>query len=167
MSANSWSPIWQGILDSSIWEEPDHVLRVFVALLSLKGMDDVVQFDDYKLARRIHMDLDMPRFLDALRILASPDLKRPGQEFEGRRIEKVDGGWKLLNGEKYREMMKLENKRARDRRAQAMARQRKKQPQNVPGAREQQYDKAVADGNDALAERIMDGVNQTDEGAKE
>jgi len=57
--------------------------------------------------------------LDALRILSEPDLRRKeNQEHEGRRIKAVDDGWLVINGEKYRDKVREEMKKARNRRAQ-------------------------------------------------
>lgn len=120
---NSWSPLADGIVDSSIWEEEDHVFRVFIGMLSIKGPDHVVRMDSYKLSRRLHME--HPVVLDALRVLSSPDTKRLGQPHEGRRLQAVEGGWLFLNGEAYREQVRLIMKRARDARAQANYRARK------------------------------------------
>ena len=119
----SWSPLSDGLVDSSIWEEPDHVFRVFIGMLSIKGPDHVVRMDSYKLHRRLHMDHAL--VLDALKVLSSPDSKRVGQPHEGRRLAAVDGGWVFLNGEEYREKVSLIMKRARLARAQANYRAKK------------------------------------------
>ncbi len=121
---NAWAPLWNGLVDSSIWEEPDHVFRVFIAMLTLKDMDHIVRpFDSYKFARRIHMEVG--QVLDALKVLSSPDRLRSDQEFEGRRIQAVEEGWLILNGAKYRDAVQLEMRRTRNRKAQANYRARK------------------------------------------
>lgn len=131
---NSWSPLSDGLVDSSIWEEPDHVFRVFIGMLSIKGPDHVVRMDSYKLHRRLHMDHAL--VLDALKVMSSPDKRRLGQPHEGRRIEAVEGGWVFLNGEEYREQMSAIMKRARDARAQANYRAKKAgKPLPYPPAR--------------------------------
>lgn len=137
------------MVDSSIWEEPDHVFRVFMAMMSLKDADHIVRFDGYKLARRIHMDDEMEKVLDALKIMASPDSRRPGQEYDGRRIKAVPEGWLMLNGEKYRAMVQLEMKRARNRRAQAALRERRK-GKPLPG--EEQFVSMEKKGEDVSQE---------------
>jgi hypothetical protein len=120
---NGWAPLDDGLVDSSVWEEPDHVFRTFIGMMSLKGPDHIVRMDSYKLHRRMHMEL--PLLLDALKVLTSPDKKRLGQPYEGRRLEAVDGGWRFINGEKYREQVRLLMKRARNARAQANWRAKK------------------------------------------
>jgi hypothetical protein len=42
-------------------------------------------------------------FDNAIKVLESPDNDSRSPEYEGRRIEKVDGGWLILNYKKYRE----------------------------------------------------------------
>src|SRR5277367_6343465 len=50
--------------------------------------------------------------LDALQILASPDTKRlEPQPNEGRRIERVEDGWLILNGQYYENLMRKANRR--------------------------------------------------------
>lgn len=40
-----------------------------------------------------------------------PDPESTTKEFEGRRVEVIEGGWRLLNHGKYREMMSVERRR--------------------------------------------------------
>jgi len=126
MSYPNWAPLWSGIVDSSIWSEPDYVLKVFLTMLMLKDADDVVRGSAYQLAQRSKKsEIEV---LDALKILSSPDTKRiEPQQFQGRRIEAVEEGWRILNAAKYRAMVKLEMKRAKNRRGQAAHRERQRQ----------------------------------------
>lgn len=108
---NTWAPVFASILDSSINEEPYHVRLLWIAMLALKDADHVVRSDSYKL----HKKANLPEMevIDGLRVLESPDLRRIGpQEYEGRRIEKVEEGWKVLNGQKYENMMRKVKVRA-------------------------------------------------------
>lgn len=105
----SWSPIWSMIVESSLWEEPYHVRVLFLTMLSLKDRDDIVRWDGYKLMKKAN--ITPQECIEALKVLSSPDTRRKDfseleeQEFEGRRIEKVDEGWLILNGAKYRALM--------------------------------------------------------------
>jgi hypothetical protein len=67
---------------------------------------------------------------DALKCFLSPDPYSRSQEHEGRRIEEVDGGWKLLNGDKYRAMRSAEERREYQRRwkAEKRAKEKNKKP---------------------------------------
>lgn len=110
---NTWTPIWSFIVDSSLWEEPYHVRLLFLTMLSLKDADHVVRWDGYKLSKKSHIKPE--ECVDGLKVLSSPDKRRAAfdcleeQQYEGRRIEKVSAGWLVLNGEKYREMVRSIN----------------------------------------------------------
>lgn len=117
----SWTPLWSLIVDSSIWDEPDYVCKVFITMLALKDSDDVCRCNAYQLSKRSRKTEG--EVLEALKILSSPDRRRlEKQEFDGRRIQAHPDGWLILNGAKYREMVQEEMKKARWRRAQAKKR---------------------------------------------
>lgn len=158
---NTWTPLWSGIVDSSLWEESGDVVKVFMTMLATKDSDHVCRLDAYRIAKKCN--LDELYVLDILKILASPDERRKvSQEFDGRRIKGVPDGWLILNGEKYRAMVAEERKKARWRRAQAAKREREK---NKPGqdgrpataeykATEKKFERAYGDGNQPLADSI-------------
>src|SRR5512138_220855 len=99
-----YCPIFESLVDSSLWSEEYHVRLTFIALLALKGMDDIVHMTAYNIAQRAKMKES--EVLKALKVLSSPDTKRiEPQPYEGRRIEKVEGGWLVLNGAHYRKMV--------------------------------------------------------------
>lgn len=112
---NFWTPIFSRIVDSSLWMEPDHVVKVFLTMLAKKDSDMVVRgsaFNISQWAKKTEAET-----LEALKILSSPDTKRiEPQLYEGRRIERVEDGWLILNGKMYRDLMVKENERARKRR---------------------------------------------------
>jgi len=154
---NTWAPLWNGIVDSSIWDEPDYVIKVFVTMMALKDADHVVRLTAYQIGKRSKKD--EREVLDALKILSSPDTKRlEKQAHDGRRIMAVEEGWLILNGEKYRAMVSLEMKRARNRRAQKAWRERQKSKplpgENVAVAAESRGDMATVDAiHKEVAER--------------
>lgn len=120
-----YTPLWSGVVDSSLWDEPDPVVKVFVTMLAIKDPDFVVRKTAYQIgrcARKTEAEV-----LEALEVLSSPDTKRlEPQPHEGRRIERVEGGWLILNGKKYQEKMREEAERARWRKAQTAKREREK-----------------------------------------
>ena len=64
---NSWAPLWSGIVDSSIWDEPDYVVKVFLTMMALKDSDHIVRLTAYQISKRAKKDeLEV---LDALKIL--------------------------------------------------------------------------------------------------
>lgn len=132
---NTYSPLWNKIVESSIWDEPDPVRILFTTMLAVKDADHIVRKTAFQLGKLSRYDEAI--VLDALKVLASPDTKRiEPQPFEGRRIQAVEDGWLVLNGEKYREMAREEARKARLRRAQQKFRDKHKLPTNgkpLPG----------------------------------
>lgn len=121
----TWAPLWNGIVDSSIWDEPDYVVKIFLTMLAVKDSDHIVRLNAYQIGKKARKD--EREVLDALKVLSSPDTKRiEKQEFDGRRIMAVEEGWLILNGQKYRDAVSLEMKRARNRKAQAAWREKQK-----------------------------------------
>lgn len=107
----TWTPIFSTLVDSSVWLESDLVCKVWVTMLALKNRDQVVPFNAFQLGRKCNKD--EAEVLEALKVLSSPDTKRlEPQAFEGRRIEKVDGGWRILNGKFYEDHMRALNRRS-------------------------------------------------------
>lgn len=145
MNFKTWVPLWSTVVDSSIWDETDTVLKVFLTMLALKDADHIVRLNAYQISRRARKT--EREVLEALTVLSSPDTKRvEPQEFEGRRIQAIEEGWLILNGDKYRQQVSIEMKRARNRRAQAAYRARKKvqNPESIP----KEYERQLADGLD-------------------
>lgn len=151
---NTWAPLWSGSPDSSLWDEPDFVFKVFMTMLAVKDADHIVRLSAYQIARKSRKTEQ--EVLEALRILSSPDSKRlEPQEHEGRRIKLVEEGWLLLNGEKYKQKIQEEMKRARNRRAQRAYRERKKGKVSAQYAgEEQEFVEAEQNGDIAKADEI-------------
>lgn len=132
---NTWTPLWSGIVDSSLWEEDGDVVKVFMTILATKDSDHVCRLDAYRIGRKCK--IDELRILEILKLLASPDKRRKSkQEYEGRRIKLVEDGWLVLNGEIYRKMVQDEMRKARWRKGQAAARERKKAKMPPDGAQD-------------------------------
>lgn len=129
---NTWAPIWSCIVDSSLWEEPSDVVKVFLTMIATKDSDHICRLDAYRIAKKCNFrdkngDVDEVLVLGILKVLASPDRRRKHkQPYEGRRIKATEDGWLVLNGEKYKQMVQEEMRKARWRRAQAKWRERHK-----------------------------------------
>ena len=139
--------------------EPDFVFKVFVALMAEKDSDHVARITAFALGRKCwpnDVEKSERRALDALNILSSPDTKRiEPQPYDGRRIQKVEDGWLILNGEKYRKQVSDEMRKSRLRRAQDTY--RKKHGKSFPIAGEVIAVKAHGDGDDETFERLAAG----------
>jgi hypothetical protein len=152
---NTYSPLWSKVVHSSLWRENDAVVKVFLTMIAVKDSDHIVRLDAMgigNLARK-----DEAETLRILAILQAPDTKRiEKQPFDGRRIEKVADGWLVLNGDKYREMMRTANRNAYQAQKQREYRNKKK---FGPSARERQFDKAHGDGDTARANGLSDAMH--------
>jgi hypothetical protein len=69
--------------------------------------------------------------IDALKRLSSPDPYSRTKDHEGRRIEEVEGGWRILNYLKYRNLKSHEERRLQVREAVARYREKKANPITV------------------------------------
>lgn len=112
MGVNNYTPLFSQIIDSSLWKEGVNVRVLFITMLASQDSDHVVRVPDHHLPGRAN--LSEKEVWEGLKVLKSADRKSLfPQPFDGRRIEKVDGGWLILNGEHYQEMMRKANKRAK------------------------------------------------------
>ncbi len=90
-----------GIIHSSIWSEDAEIRIVWISLLAMAGPDGIVQSSIPGLAHAARVSI--PKAQEALTKFLSPDPWSRTKDFEGRRIEEVDGGWRLLNYQRIRD----------------------------------------------------------------
>lgn len=120
-----YNKIFTKILDSSIWLEPTPTRIVWLTMLAAMDEDGFCQFASVpNLAHRAILSL--PETTEAVCVLESPDENSSDPDNEGRRIEKVPGGWMVLNAIKYREMVTRSVIQEQTRRRVAAHRERKK-----------------------------------------
>lgn len=101
--------LFGSILQSTIWQESKETRLVWITLLALKDARQIAEGSIPGLARTAGVTI--PECEEALKVLMAPDSYSRNQEHEGRRIEKVDGGWRILNGERYQQKMSAEQRR--------------------------------------------------------
>jgi hypothetical protein len=90
------------ILQSSIWEQDSDTRVVWITLLALADPDGFVKASLGGLARAAAVSRDACQ--RAVDCLEAPEIESGTQDYAGRRIERVEGGWQLLNYKKYREI---------------------------------------------------------------
>jgi hypothetical protein len=104
--------LFQDLLDSTIWMEKDHVVRVWLTLLLLADSEGFVEIPIPALAQRARVGLD--ECAEAIERLESPDpYSRTGVE-EGRRLIRPTTEktlWQITNYEYYRSMKSIKQKR--------------------------------------------------------
>lgn len=90
-----------GILDSSLWRESIETKIVFITMLAMADSTGLCRATAPGISGRSGATLELTR--EALNRLESPDPDSRTRENDGRRILRVDGGYEILNYEKYRE----------------------------------------------------------------
>lgn len=123
MSLKNWSPLWSSILDSSVWGESKDVKILWITLLAKKDADGVVASSLPGLARDAVLSIDECKV--AMDRLMSPDPYSSTPDREGRRVEKVDSGWRVINAAKYAEEVAIMRRRNSVRENMKTMRQRK------------------------------------------
>jgi hypothetical protein len=129
MSMAGYTKLFNSILASTIWRAPDKTRIVWITLLAMADKDGVAEGSIPGLADMARVSL--PDCEKALEELYSPDKYSRTTEYEGRRIEKIEGGWQILNHGKYREKMSADERREYFRKKQQEWRARKKVSKNV------------------------------------
>ena len=104
------------ILDSSLWEAPWPIKGVWITMLAMADCQGEIMTSLPGLARRATVSVeDCER---AINVFLSPDPFSRTPDSEGRRIEAVTGGWRLLNYLHYRMKGDPEDRRRQNREAQ-------------------------------------------------
>ncbi|HVZ89593.1 MAG TPA: hypothetical protein VHG72_21710 [Polyangia bacterium] len=104
--------MFQSILDSTIWKQPASITKVWMTMMAMADRDGVVTAAVPGLADRANVSVAIAE--KALDMFLSPDPYSKTPDNEGRRIEAVRGGWRLLNFEMYREMMSADDQRTKN-----------------------------------------------------
>ncbi len=124
-----YNRLFTKILDSSIWLEPCTTRIVWVTLIAAMDEDGYAHFSAIEnLAARARVSIKDTQ--KALECFLSPDPNSSNPENEGRRIERVPGGFFILNAPEHRKMMNREIQREQVR--LRVARHREKQSGNKP-----------------------------------
>jgi len=99
-----YNKIFAKILDSSIWLEDTPTRIIWVTFLAAMDQDGYAHFSAIaNLANRARVTVKEAEH--AVKTLSSPDPDSADPEHDGRRIERVPGGFIILNAEKYRNIV--------------------------------------------------------------
>ena len=99
---SGFTKLFSSIVTSTIWREPAHVCKVWITMLAIADKHGIVEGSVPGLADLARVSLD--ECVAALDRFRSPDPWSRTQEHDGRRIEDIRGGWRLLNYAYYRDM---------------------------------------------------------------
>jgi hypothetical protein len=99
-----YNKLFSSILDSSVWLEDNPTRIVWFTFLAAMDEDGFARFAALRnLSGRARVTDDEARA--AVAILEAPDPESSDPENDGRRVERVPGGWMILNAPKYRDMV--------------------------------------------------------------
>lgn len=157
----SYVKLFSTITTSTIWEAPHATRIVWVTMLAVSDRRGEIQASVPGLARIANVSLEECEA--ALAAFMAPDKYSRTEEHEGRRIERIAGGWRLLNYGKYREKLDkeaaLERKREWDRQRRPSGGARAKQSDASPTVR-RQSDASPTSPTQAEAEALEEQQEQ-------
>jgi hypothetical protein len=110
---SGYTKLFSSLIHSTIWDEADHVRIVWVTMLALADRDGLVEASVPGLAKAARVALEACE--EALAKLHAPDPYSRSPEHEGRRIETVRGGWRILNHGAYTYRLSAEDRREKTR----------------------------------------------------
>jgi len=106
----TFTKLFSSITESTIWCEDSDVRVVWITMLAMADKNGRVWSSLPGLAKRAAVTLEKTK--EAIELFLSPDEYSRTKNNEGRRIEDIDGGWRLLNHAKYREIRDEEERKA-------------------------------------------------------
>jgi hypothetical protein len=104
-----FTKLFNTIVTSTIWQEDDKTRIVWITMLAIADAFGNVFAAIPGLASVANVSIEAAE--RAVSNLLAPDQYSRTKDFEGRRIEEIDGGWHILNYGKYRKMMDEEERR--------------------------------------------------------
>ena len=119
---SAYTKLFSSILESTVWQAPDSVRLVWITMLAMKDRDGIVEASIPGLAARARQSIPLTE--QALALLAAPDPYSRTKDHDGRRIVEIDGGWRLLNHDKYNDKSSAEEYKAKNAARQARYRER-------------------------------------------
>jgi len=125
----SYTKLFSSIVTSTIWTEDAKTCKVWVTMLAIANKHGEVQASIPGLAQIAGLPLTDTEA--AVEKFLSPDKYSRTPDDQGRRIEKIDGGWLLLNHAKYRAMASKDEEKASSAKRQSAFRERQKRNARV------------------------------------
>lgn len=121
---SGWTPLFHDIIYSSVWSNTSKDTKLaWITMLAIADRNGLVRCSLSGLAKI--METSVEEASKAVEVLSSEDPQTITQQFGGRRIERTEDGWKILNWEKYRAKAKAVVRRQQQANAQADYRSRR------------------------------------------
>jgi hypothetical protein len=146
-----FTKLFSSITRSTIWAEDDATVKIWITMMALADRDGIVEASIPGLAHEARKSLEEVEA--ALKKFLSPDKYSRSKEYEGRRIEEVRGGWRLLNHDYYRGLLDQDDQRERAAERQRRSRERKASgQQSLPVTDERDTSRSVTGDRDTSQE---------------
>ena len=113
----TYTKLFNSILDSTVWQEDETTRLLWITLMAMSDKDGEIHAAIPGLAHRARISVDQA--VIGLKKFMDPDPYSRTPDFEGRRLEVIDGGWKLLNHAKYRKLLSYDERKEYNRTKQA------------------------------------------------
>lgn len=140
--------LFSSILTSSIWTASLETRVLWITMLAMADRDGFVRASPSGLARMAVLDPVACR--PALAELEGPDVESSNQKWGGRRIERLEGGWQIINYPDFRDLADADIRRQQVR--EAVRRYRAKQSRVITGKQPLAHTEAEAEADtDTLA----------------
>lgn len=107
--SDTYTKLFSSITESTVWGEPYATRIVWVTLLAMADARGNVYGAVPGIARRANVTLAEAEA--ALAAFLSPDPYSRTKDSDGRRIEEIDGGWRLINHGKYSAVRNADERR--------------------------------------------------------
>ena len=133
---SGYTKLFQSMLASTVWREPNELRIVWVTMLLMAGKDGIVEASIPGLADFARVSVEACRA--AVARLEGPDEDSRSKDYDGARIRPIDGGWILVNHAKYRAKMGPDERREYNRVKQAEHRQRATRATNITDVNDSQ-----------------------------
>lgn len=125
----TFTKLFSSITESTVWCESSEVRLTWITMLAMADKQGRVFASIPGLANRARVPVEAVE--DAISKFLGPDTYSRTKEHEGRRIEEIDGGWRLLNHAKYRALRDEESRRESKREWARGSRQKRLQSATV------------------------------------
>lgn len=125
-----YNRLFHEIIHSSIWDEDNETRLVWVTMLAMADAGGVVRSSLPGLAHAARVPI--AQTAESIRRFTAPDPYSRSKDFEGRRIEECDGGFRILNFQKYHSIRNEDERRQKDAERQRRHRAAQKDAENPP-----------------------------------
>jgi len=127
---SGFTKLFSSIITSSIWSEDDKTRIMWITMLASADACGHVSGSIPGMAAIARMSVEDAK--KSIQALCKPDQYSRSKEYEGRRLIDSEGGWDIVNYDKYRQKRDPEKRKEQNRQAQEEFRHKQKVSQSKP-----------------------------------